>query len=328
MKKVRWGLLSTARINRRVIPAMRASTTAELVAVASRSAESAAAYAAEWQIPLSFGGYRAMLESGAIDAVYISLPNHLHAEWSIAALEAGVHVLCEKPLALSLAEVDAMTAASQANGRALAEAFMYRHHPQTRTVGEIVRSGELGAITLVRGVFNFAIDSRDNVRLVPEYGGGCLWDVGVYPLSFAQFVLGGAPQWVAGACWLGPSGVDEAFSGLMVYPGGAQALISASFRTPFHTEVEIIGTSGRLLLNRPFIGLDEARLLLFGAASDPPQEISVPTQELYLGEIEDLNAAVLHGSAPYLNLAESRNHIRTALALHASARSNRVVQLE
>ena len=135
MNKIRWGLLSTANINRRLIPAIRASERGELVAVASRSLESARKYAHEWDIPKAFGGYQEMLESGEVDAVYISLPNHLHAEWSIRSMQAGVNVLCEKPFAITLDEVDQMIAASQASGRVLSEAFMYRHHPQTKYVG-------------------------------------------------------------------------------------------------------------------------------------------------------------------------------------------------
>ncbi|NTV37777.1 MAG: Gfo/Idh/MocA family oxidoreductase [Anaerolineales bacterium] len=144
MNKVRWGILSTARINRRLIPAIRASRRGVVVAVASRDEARSKAYAAEWEIPQYFGSYEAMLDSGEIDAVYIGLPNHLHAEWTIKAMQAGLHVLCEKPFATSLQEVDAMIAASQQTGRVLAEAFMYIHHPQTKIVREWVRSGKLG----------------------------------------------------------------------------------------------------------------------------------------------------------------------------------------
>ncbi len=158
--KVRWGLLSTANINHRLIPAIRASKRGELVAVASRSLPAAEKYAAKWNIPLAFGSYQEMLDSGKIDVVYISLPNHLHAEWSIRALQAGVHVLCEKPFAITLEQVDQMIETSRQTGRVLAEAFMYRHHPQTKIVGEWVHSGRLGEISLVSGVFNFKIKER------------------------------------------------------------------------------------------------------------------------------------------------------------------------
>ncbi|MCB8976096.1 MAG: Gfo/Idh/MocA family oxidoreductase [Ardenticatenaceae bacterium] len=328
MSKIRWGLLSTANINRRVIPAIRESARGELVAVASRSQASAQAYANQWDIPQAFGSYDAMLASDEVDAVYIGLPNHLHAEWSIKAMEQGKHVLCEKPFALSLAEVDEMTAVSQRTGYVLTEAFMYRHHPQTKIVGEMIANGRLGHITVVRGVFNFAFATRDNIRLVPEWGGGCLWDVGVYPLSFAQYVMGGPPQQVFGTQWLGESGVDEVFSGQMVYADGRMAQISASFCTPFRTEIEILGTEGRLVLNRPFVGHNDGdRKLMFYPKDGEPEEIEVPEKELYLGEVEDLHAAVLDGTPQYLSLEETRNHVKTVLALYESARTGQAVSL-
>ena len=327
MSGVRWGLLSTANINRRVIPAIRASGRGELVAVASRTQERAAAYAQEWEIPQAFGSYDEMLASGAVDAVYVSLPNHLHAEWSIKAMERGVHVLCEKPFAPTLQEVDAMIETAETTGMVLAEAFMYRHHPQTKIVGEWVRGGRLGDVTVVRGGFSFAISDRDNVRLVPEYGGGSLWDVGVYPLSFAQYVMGGPPQWVVGDQWLGESGVDEVFAGQMHYEGGRFAQITSGFRTPFFTSAEVLGTEGRLALNRPFVGIDEEARLLFYPPDGPPEEIDVPEKDLYLGEIEDMHAAILDGASNYLTLAETRNHVRTVLALYESAATQQPVNV-
>lgn len=328
MNKVRWGLLSTANINRRLIPAIRASERGELVAVASRSLEKAQAYAAQWNIPHAFGNYEDMLQSGLVDAVYISLPNHLHAEWSIRAMQAGVHVLCEKPFALTLDEVNAMIAASRQYGRVLAEAFMYRHHPQTKIAKEWVKSGRLGEICLVHGAFNFQLRSRDNVRLVPEYGGGALWDVGVYPLSFAQYIMGEAPQWVVGAQWLGDSGVDETFCGQMHYRGDRMAQFTCSFRSPLYTYMEIIGTEGRLMLNKPFIGLDSDRHLIFYSNEGEPFEIPVPEQELYLGEVEDMHAAILDGAPNEISLEETRNHVRTVVALLESARKTQVVFLD
>jgi len=326
MKKVRWGLLSTANINRRLIPALQASEHGELVAVASRTQKRAQAYAEAWQIPKAYGSYEALLASGAVDVVYIGLPNHLHAEWTIRALHSGLHVLCEKPLTISMREMDAVIEAAGETGMVVAEAFMYRHHSQTRTVGQWVGSGLLGEISLVRGVFNFKIKDRNNIRLVPEYGGGSLWDVGVYPLSFAQYVFGGPPANVSGAQWLGPSGVDESFAGQMRYPGGGLAQISSSFRTPSHTELEVIGTEGRLHLNRPFVGVETGTLTFYPAEGDP-QAIEVPQEELYRGEVDDMHAAILDGATPYISLLETRNHVRTALALYASARSGQMVAM-
>ena len=329
MSKVRWGLLSTANINRRVIPVIRESARGELVAVASRSLSSAQAYARKWEIPQTFGSYEAMLASDAVDAVYISLPNHLHAEWAIKAMQQGKHVLCEKPFAITLDDVDEMTAVSQKTGCILTEAFMYRHHPQTKIVGEWVRDGRLGRITLVRAVFNFAFKTRENIRLNPKWGGGSLWDVGVYPLSMAQFIMGGPPELVSGSQWLGESGVDEVFSGQMSYANGAVAQIGSAFCTPWHTYAEIFGTEGRLTMNRPFTGLtDGHRKLIFYPKEGTPEEIAVPEKSLYLGEVEDMNAAILDGRSPYITLEETRNHIKTALALYQSAKTYQVVTLD
>jgi predicted dehydrogenase len=342
VSKVRWGLLSTASINRALIPAIRASQRGELVAVASRQYAKAIAYAQQGDIPRAFGSYQEMLDSGAVDAVYVSVPNHLHAEWSIKAMRAGLHVLCEKPFAITLDEVDAMIAASSATGRVLAEAFMYRHHPQTRIAGEWAHSGRLGEVTLVRGAFDFHLAEHErgpnnfNVRCTPEQGGGCLWDVGVYPLSFAQFIFGGPPTWVFGSHWIGATGVDELFAGQMGYaPRGTSdgdrdsiAQISSSFRTPLHTFMEIIGTEGRLHLNRPFIGMDAGRAMILHPREGDPQEITVPEQELYSGEVEDMHAAILDGKPNYVTLEETRNHIKTVLALHRSARIGQPVAVD
>lgn len=326
MSSVRWGLLSTANINRRLIPAIRASQRGELVAVASRTEARANDYAAEWDIPHAFASYEELLTSGAVDAVYIGLPNHLHAKFTIQALQSSVHVLCEKPFVLSLQEMDAVADAAAESGKVVAEAFMYRHHPQTKLVGEWVREGRLGDIKLVRGVFSFKLSHTENVRLVPEYGGGSLWDVGVYPLSFAQFVFGAAPDTVVALQHVGASGVDEAFAGQMYYAGGGLAQISSSFRTPYHTSVDIMGTEGRLLLTRPFTNVEEGAVTFYPSEGEP-QTIDVPEEALYLGEVEDMHAAILDGAAPYLSLQETRDHVRTALALYAAARSGQPVLL-
>ena len=325
MDLVRWGLLSTARINRRVIPAIRTSERGILVAVASRSQESANAYAADWEISQSFGSYQEMLDSDTIDAVYISLPNHLHAEWTLRALEAGKHVLCEKPFAITLEQVDQMIAKAAETGLILAEAFMYRHHPQTKIAGEWVKEGRLGDITSFYSIFNFSGMAPDNVRLNPEYGGGSLWDIGVYPISLAQYLMDGPPQWVFGDQSVGESGVDMTFAGLMGYSGEKMAQIASSFSSPFYTYAEISGTAGRLTLNRPFIHMEEGTHLQFTPASGESELIPVPEKELYLGEIEDMHAAILDGTPNYLTLSESRDHVRTVLALYESARTGQKI---
>lgn len=323
MNTVRWGLLSTTNINRKLIPAIRASERGELVAVASRSLASAESYAATWHIPQAFGSYEALLASDEVDAVYIGLPNHLHAEWTVKALDTGKHVLCEKPFALSLHEVDAMIDASNRNQRVLMEAFMYRHHPQTKIVGEWVRSGKLGDIAAFQGVFNFSMGSRDNARLVPGYGGGSLWDVGVYPLSFAQYIFGGPPVAVSAQQWLGAEGVDESFQGQMVYANGGLAQFTCGFRMPFHTHVTIMGTAGRIEIDRPFIGVDVPNEgAIYYDRDGKQQRIDVPHKELYLGQVQNMHAAILDGGPTYVTLNETRNHIKTVLALYKSAENN------
>jgi len=327
MELVRWGLLSTARINRRLIPAIHASTRGRLVAVASRETAKARHYAAEWEIPLAFGSYEALLDSDQVDAIYVSLPNHLHTEWSIRALRAGKHVLCEKPLALSALEVDLMISASQETGRVLAEALMYRHHPQTKLAGDWIHSGRLGEVQLIQAVFNFQIGEPHRIRLLKEYGGGCLWDVGIYPVSFAQFALGDVPQSVYGYQRTGKSGVDEIFSGLLLYRQERTAQVTSSFRSPFYTFAQVIGSLGRLVLNQPFVGMNSGQRLLFFPESGEPKEIPVPEFDLYQGEIEDMQAAILDGVPCYLSLEESRRNVVTIQALYESAKQGLPVQL-
>ena len=173
MKKpvLRWGLLSTARINRAVIKPLRASKRNILSAVASRSSSKVEEYAKEWNIERTFDSYEAMLTDPDIDVIYNSLPNHMHAEWTIKAMQAGKHVLCEKPMALTVAELDAIAAAASQTGKVVAEAFMYRHHPQTILARELVLGGAIGKLQAIRGSFTFMMNTDVNIRLVPEMGG-------------------------------------------------------------------------------------------------------------------------------------------------------------
>ena len=328
MDHVRWGLLSTADINKAIIPAIRASRRSSLVAVASRSSEVAAVYAKQWEIPVSFGSYQAMLDSDKVDAVYIGLPNHLHSRWTIKALKSGKHVLCEKPFALTTEEVDQMIDAKNQTGLVLAEAFMYSHHPQTKLATQWVRDGWLGDVSLVRAAHCYKMIRRDaNIRLIPEYGGGSLWDVGVYPLSFAQRIMGGLPERVSAEQYIGESGVDEVFVGQLHYPNGKLAQISSSFLNPAYTDVEVFGTEGRLSLTRPFVRMDEERKMFFHASDGASREIHVPETPLYLGEIDDMNSAILDGTSTFLTIEESRNHILTAVALYKAAETRAVITL-
>jgi predicted dehydrogenase len=307
-----------------VIPPLRASAGNRLLAVASRDLARAGSYAKEWGIERAHGTYEDLLADPEIDAVYIPLPNHLHAEWTIRAARAGKHVLCEKPLALTVAEVDAMGAAARESGVVLAEAFMYRHHPQTLKVKQLVEGGAIGPVRFVRGTFSFPLTRPDDVRLRPEWGGGCLWDVGCYPLSFTRFALGREPVEVTGAQVLGPTGIDETFAGQLVFPGGVLAQLDAGFRSPLRTGIEIAGTEGTIVVRQPW--RPEGLPILLTRGSDT-EEIAVAGEDRYLLEIEDLADCVRTGREPRVSLAESRGNVAAIVALLESAREGRPVQL-
>jgi predicted dehydrogenase len=187
---VKWGIVSTADINRKVIPGAHASPKVDLVGVASRDQDRADAYAREWQIPRAYGSYDALLADPEIEAVYISLPNTLHCEWSIRAVEAGKHVLCEKPLSRRAHEVEAAFDAAERAGRLLSEAFMYRHNPQTKRLQELVAGGAIGELRLIRSVFSYALYDEDNIRLRTDVEGGALMDVGCYNVSGSRLLAG------------------------------------------------------------------------------------------------------------------------------------------
>jgi predicted dehydrogenase len=320
-----WGLLGTARINRRLIPALRASSGSRLVAVASRDPARAAEYAAEWRIERAHRSYEALLADPEVDVVYVPLPNHLHAEWTVRAARAGKHVLCEKPLALTVDEVDAMAAAARGNGVVLAEGFVYRHQPQTLKVKELVDGGSVGKVRFVRGAFRFTLDRPNDIRFRPEWGGGCLWDVGCYPLGFARFVLGEEPVEVVGTQVLGPSGVDETFAGQLVFPGGVLAQVDCGFRSDPRTVLEVAGTEGTILVRQPW--RPEGLPILLTRGGKTEEVAAGVVEDRFALEVEDLSGSVRTGRPPRVSLAESRGNVATIVALLRSAREGRVVRL-
>ena len=323
---LRWGLLSTARINRALIEPLRLSQRNTLVAVASRRQETADAYAKENKIKKAYGSYEALLADPDIDVIYNPLPNHLHAEWTINAVEAGKHVLVEKPIALTIAEVDAMEAAAQKNGRVIAEAFMYRHHPQTQHIIEMVKSGKLGEIKFVRGSFTFQLNRDGDIRLDPAMGGGALWDVGCYPLSFARAVLGTEPLEVFGWQATGSTGIDETFIAQLRFPNDIYVQFDCSFVLPFRSLMEVTGTLGRLTIPAPFKP-GETEHIRLTHPNDVTDTITIPGEPLYIGEVEDMADAVLLGKPPHVSLADSRANVAAILALLQSARTGKSVTL-
>jgi predicted dehydrogenase len=324
-KTLNWGLLSTARINRALITPLRASKRNKLVAVASRSQESADAYAKEKKIPHAYGSYEALFADPEIDVVYNSLPNRLHAEWTIKAVEAGKHVLCEKPLALSAEEVDAIQAAARKHGRVVMEAFMYRHHPQTLKVQEIVKSGSLGTVKLIHGSFSFLLDREGDVRLKPELGGGSIWDLGCYPISYARSVLGQNPFEVFGQQVTGPTGVDETFVGQMRFAKDILMQFDSSFVIPFHAFMEIVGSEATLNIPEPFKPNENEKIYL--SRNGKTETIKIKGQELYIGEVEDMADAILLGKEPRVSLEDSRGNVMTIRSLLESALTGKTVKL-
>jgi xylose dehydrogenase (NAD/NADP) len=317
MTVLRWGLLSTARINRRLIPAIRAAGGADLLAIASRARARAETYAAEWEIPRAHGSYEALLADPDIDVVYISLPNSLHAEWTVRAIRAGKHVLCEKPLALSLDECDRVIDAAESAGVVVAEAMMYLYHPLLLKVGKLVKEGAVGQVTLVRGAYSFFLDRLDNVRWRPELGGGSLWDVGCYPVSFIRFIVGD-PVEVFGWQTLSASGVDATFAGLMRYENGVLGVFDCGFRQQFRVQAEITGTGGTLIVQRPFPITAESRILLRQGFDE--KEITLPEADPYQCQVEALTAAILDDTMLPVPLFSSRSSVATLAALYESAR--------
>jgi xylose dehydrogenase (NAD/NADP) len=316
-KTLNWGLLSTARINRALIKPLRASKRTRLLGVASRRISSAQAFAREWDIPRACGSYEELLADPEIDVIYNPLPNHLHAEWTIKALRAGKHVLCEKPLALSLEEVDAMIAASQESGRILTEAFMYRHHPQTLKVKELVDSGALGDLQLIKGAFTFTVKRQDDFRLIREMGGGSIWDVGCYPISYARMIVGEEPAEVFGWQVEGLGGSDVSFVGQMKFGNGVHAQFDSGFKSPLRSRIEIVGSFAVLDIPNPFKpGLQTEMTITRDGVKET---MKVQGQELYLGEVEDMCDAVLDGKPPRISLADSRGNVAAILRLLESA---------
>ena len=325
-KILKWGLLSTARINRALIPPLRASQRNQLVAVASRTRDSADKYAREWKIPQAYGSYEELLADPEIDVIYNSLPNNLHVEWTIKAVEAGKHVLCEKPIALRVEDVDAIQAAAKRTGRVVAEAFMYRHHPQTLKAVELVQRGALGTLKLIRGSFAYMLSREADVRMQPELGGGSIWDVGCYPISFARLVADAEPVEAFGWQVTGSTGIDVVFSGQLKFASGLLAQFDCGFRAPYRTAFEIVGTRGSIELDSPFKPAGGEWIKI--KQGDRVELLEAPRADhLYLGEVEDMERAVLDGQSPRISLENSRGNIATILALLESARTGQVVRV-
>ena len=315
---IRWGLLSTARINGAIIPRLHEGARHALVAVASRDVHRAADYAKEWGIPRAHGSYEALLADPDVDVIYNPLPNSLHVEWSVKAMRAGKHVLCEKPIALTVEEVATLQQVSSQTGRIVTEAFMYRHHPQTRVVRDLVTGGAIGAPRLVRGTFSFMLNRPGDVRYDRAMGGGALWDVGCYPVSYARYVLSGEPVEACCTQVVGDTGVDLTSAGYLRFDADVLCLFDCSYRAASRASIEVVGAEGTIEVPTPYKpGLAESLVVRRGTDTEIRHVEGAP---LYAGELDDMAGAILDGAAPEVSLDESLGNTVALLALHTSAR--------
>ena len=312
---MKWGIVSTADINRKVIPGAHASEKVELVAVASRDQARADAYAREWEIPRAYGTYEALLADPEIEAVYISLPNSMHAEWSIKALEAGKHVLCEKPFTRHPEEVDAAFDTAERTGRLLSEAFMYRHNPQTTWLTDLVAGGAIGELRVIRAAFSFGLYDVDNIRLRTDVDGGALMDVGCYCVSGSR-LLGGEPVAAHGEAWVGPSGTDWTFGGLLRFPNEVLATFDCGTALPNRDELEAIGSEGSVFLDDPWHCVNPVIEL---RRDGDVERIELEREDSYRLELENVSDAIRGEADLLLGREDAMGQARTLESLHDDA---------
>jgi D-xylose 1-dehydrogenase (NADP+, D-xylono-1,5-lactone-forming) len=316
---VRWGLLSTARINQAILGGAAQSERTEIVAIASREQARADDYARAHGLERAYGSYDALLEDDDIDVVYISLPNSLHVEWSIRALEAGKHVLCEKPLDRRTEAVERAFDAADRAGRLLMEAFMYRHHPQTHKAAELVRAGAIGEVRQLRSLFSFTLTDEADVRLDPRLDGGALMDLGCYCISM-QRALAGEPSLVFGRQRLGGKGVDVGFAGMLQFGENTFGLFHCGFDLPEGNGLEAIGSKGTLVVRDP-VRCRDPHVEVNG------ERIDVEDVDRYFLQVENFSAAVRGEAEPLLGRADALGQVRVIEALYGSAASGAAVSL-
>jgi D-xylose 1-dehydrogenase (NADP+, D-xylono-1,5-lactone-forming) len=315
---VAWGLLSTARINERIIEAAKESDRAHVLAVASRDAARAEAYAREHGIERSYGSYEALLDDSDVEAVYISLPNAMHVGWTLRALEAGKHVLCEKPFSRHPDEVEQAFDLADSAGLVLSEGFMWRHHPQTAKLVELVTDGAIGPLRVVRAAFSFqlaAVHGAGDARFDPDLDGGSLMDVGSYCLSAIR-LLGGEPKRLQGQQVVGPSWVDVCFAASLALPDDRLGHFDCGFVLPSRGELEVVGEEGSLFVDDPFHarapGIELRR-------QDGTERIVVDRANSYRLELDNVSGAIRGEEPLLLGREDALGQARAIDALYRSA---------
>jgi xylose dehydrogenase (NAD/NADP) len=314
---IRWGIMGTARINEKLMRGARGTDTAELIAVGSRAAGTGEAYAADHGIPKAHASYEALLADAEVDAVYISLPNHLHHPWTMKAIAAGKHVLCEKPYTRHPEEVDEAWTAAEAAGVVLMEAFMWRHTPQAARLSEL--TGSIGELVQVRSTFSHRLEDDTDIRVSAELKGGSLMDVGCYCISGARLIAGEEPELVYGEQVTNAEGVDRRFTAYLRFPSGLTATFHCGFDS-FHESLEVTGRSGTVFLPDPWHSV-RGVLIVDG------EEQTVEVRNPYQCELEDMAAAIHGAKAPRLGRADAMGQARAIEALYRSAETGAPVSL-
>jgi predicted dehydrogenase len=328
-KKIRWGVLGVANIAvQKVIPGMQHAEHVEVAAIASRSLEKAQQAAAKLGIPQAYGSYEELLADSGVEAIYVPLPNHLHVPWSIKCLEAGKHVLCEKPIAMSAAEAETLIVARDIAGRKAGEAFMARSHPQWLRAQELVRSGAIGELRVVEGHFSYTNVNPENVRNRADIGGGALMDIGCYPITLSRMMYGEEPLRVIATIDRDPNfRTDRRTSVLMEYPSGQCTFTCATQLVPYQ-RMQLFGTKGRIELEIPFNAPPDrpTRLLrddgssLFGAGV---QAEEFPICDMYTIQGDLFSRAILDDGPVAVPLEDALNNMRVIDAIARSEESGK-----
>jgi predicted dehydrogenase len=331
----KWGVMGNATIARVcVIPAIQKSSNGCVHALATRSPVRAQEVAADNQIEQIYNSYDALLVDPAIDVIYIALPNHLHHPWTVKALKAGKHVLCEKPLACSAKEAMEMASAAEDSGRHLMEAFMYRFHPRSRRIKQLVAEGRIGTPCLVRSAFCFRMGEKDwnrkkNARLKPEMGGGALLDVGCYSVSVARWFLGAEPTQVQAQAVYHPDGVDVHMVGTLGFADTALATFEASFISALQQTYSIAGADGAIEMpHNAFVPWEnDATFLLRKKDEEEGQQHLIPGADEYQLMVEHFADVILGNTDVMYPLADSIGNMRVLDALAQAARTGETVKL-
>ncbi|MBI9099453.1 MAG: Gfo/Idh/MocA family oxidoreductase [Spirochaetaceae bacterium] len=332
-KKVKWGVLSTAKIGtKQVIPAMQQGEYSEITAIASRNLTRSKEIAQQLHIPLAYGSYEELLADPSIEAIYIPLPNNFHVQWSIKCMRAGKHVLCEKPIALTVDDVKKLIEVRDKTGMKISEAFMVRSHPQWIKALDLVNSGALGEVKAIQGFFSYFNRDKDNIRNKIEYGGGSLWDIGCYPINTSRFLFNEIPEKVIALIENDPDfKVDRLASVILAFPSGQALFTSATQLSPYQ-KMTVFGTEKHLEIEIPFnapkdrpsrIYLNDA---LTGEEGREMVEIGICDQYTHQGD--NFSRAILEGGDVPVTLEDSLINTAVINAIFKSAESGKWENIE